>query len=598
MNKLSIVVTTIAFLLISTLSYANKVVEIPLGKAVNIEASISWQGEWADATPYLEGDAVQYDRSSYLCIQEHTSSPSDSPPHAYWDIMADGGAIGPKGETGHIGPLGLQGIQGLQGAKGDVGPTGETGPMGSQGIQGILGAKGNTGDTGPAGATPFGLNGSDTYYVDGKVGIGTMNPERPLHLSDAMRLEPVAAPPVSPASGDIYYDISDAICAYMAAGWVKIAGNGHCGDATANAGGDQSVLKKSLVTLDGSGSSGPNGDAFTYSWAITSKPSGSTSLLSDSSIVKPVFTADLAGTYIVSLIVNDGNMDSVSIIAANTPPVANAGVDQNAAINYLVTLDGNGSSDLNGDSLTYSWVLTPPAGSDAILSDDTAQQPTFTADHVGTYSAQLVVGDGTVASPADTVVVMVAWPDTVISQTGRIWMDRNLGASRVAISYNDELAYGDYYQWGRYNDGHEKKTSGTTETRSSTDDPGHGDFITSIDWRETRNNNLWQGVSGTNNPCPPGFRLPTESELSAELDQWGAGKLFDGFWSPLKIVMAGWRNNSTATITSVNSYAYLWTSTVRPNGDPYAFIVGSKYAFAETITAPRGDGKSVRCIMD
>ena len=37
--------------------------------------------------------------------------------------------------------------------------------------------------------------------------------------------------------------------------------------------------------------------------------------------------------------------------------------------------------------------------------------------------------------------------------TGRTWMDRNLGASQVATSYTDELAYGDLYQWGRLSDG-------------------------------------------------------------------------------------------------------------------------------------------------
>jgi hypothetical protein len=44
----------------------------------------------------------------------------------------------------------------------------------------------------------------------------------------------------------------------------------------------------------------------------------------------------------------------------------------------------------------------------------------------------------------------------VTSTTGKIWMDRNLGASRVATSVSDTLAYGDLYQWGRGTDGHEK----------------------------------------------------------------------------------------------------------------------------------------------
>ena len=51
---------------------------------------------------------------------------------------------------------------------------------------------------------------------------------------------------------------------------------------------------------------------------------------------------------------------------------------------------------------------------------------------------------------------------TVTSTTGQVWMDRNLGASRVATSSTDSAAYGDLYQWGRGTDGHEKRTSSTT----------------------------------------------------------------------------------------------------------------------------------------
>jgi hypothetical protein len=49
--------------------------------------------------------------------------------------------------------------------------------------------------------------------------------------------------------------------------------------------------------------------------------------------------------------------------------------------------------------------------------------------------------------------------------TGRVWMDRNLGASRVATSSTDEAAYGDLYQWGRFGDGHQCRKSDTTSTK-------------------------------------------------------------------------------------------------------------------------------------
>ena len=89
---------------------------------------------------------------------------------------------------------------------------------------------------------------------------------------------------------------------------------------------------------------------------------------------------------------------------------------------------------------------------------------------------------------------------TVIS-AGRCWLDRNLGASRVAESSDDSQAYGDLFQWGRLDDGHQVRTSGTTTDLSTSDVPGHGNFIISqdypYDWRSPQNNNLWQGINGT-----------------------------------------------------------------------------------------------------
>lgn len=110
--------------------------------------------------------------------------------------------------------------------------------------------------------------------------------------------------------------------------------------------------------------------------------------------------------------------------------------------------------------------------------------------------------------------------------TGRIWMDRNLGAEQVATSSTDALAFGDLYQWGRAADGHQCRNSGTRSTISSSDQPGHDDFIlvpsssATDDWINSQNNNLWQGLTGENNPCPAGFRVPTEAEFTSERQSW------------------------------------------------------------------------------
>jgi len=183
----------------------------------------------------------------------------------------------------------------------------------------------------------------------------------------------------------------------------------------ANAGPGQNVETDSLVTLDGSGSSDANGDALTYFWAFSSLPAASIATLSDETAVNPTFTADLDGSYVLNLVVNDGSVDSaaddVIIMAAtaNSAPTANAGPNQNVTTGATVTLDGSGSSDANGDTITYSWAFSSrPDNSTAILSDPTTANPSFTADLDGSYVLTLIVNDGQLDSTLDVVLVIAA----------------------------------------------------------------------------------------------------------------------------------------------------------------------------------------------
>lgn len=183
----------------------------------------------------------------------------------------------------------------------------------------------------------------------------------------------------------------------------------------ASAGSLQNVLKGAVVTLDGSKSSDSDRDLITYKWSFTSLPAGSSATLSNSTIVNPQFTADAVGAYILKLIVNDGMVDSaasiVTINAAkpNSAPVADAGSLQNILKDAVVTLNGSGSSDADGDELTYMWSFTSiPTGSSATLSNASTVNPFFTGDAVGAYVLRLVVNDGKLDSAATTVTVNVS----------------------------------------------------------------------------------------------------------------------------------------------------------------------------------------------
>src|ERR1019366_233452 len=129
------------------------------------------------------------------------------------------------------------------------------------------------------------------------------------------------------------------------------------------------------------------------------KPAGSSAGLSSARTPSPTFVADKAGTYVAQLVVNDGIVNSapatVSITTANTPPVANAGPNQTVNVGTLVQLNGAGSTDVDGNPLTFKWSFNAvPSGSTASLSTLSAVNPTFTSDRAGTYVVQLIVNDG------------------------------------------------------------------------------------------------------------------------------------------------------------------------------------------------------------
>jgi len=135
--------------------------------------------------------------------------------------------------------------------------------------------------------------------------------------------------------------------------------------------------------------------------------------------------------------------------------------------------------------------------------------------------------------------------------TGRIWLDRNLGASQACTALDDEKCYGDYYQWGRNTDGHEKVDSKKTTIVATSLNNAGSKFIISeykddFDWlkdidnvRSVRNKN-WAKTDGSS-ICPKSYRVPTIAEL--EYETINASQAIknekDAFNSFLKLPSAG-----------------------------------------------------------
>jgi parallel beta-helix repeat protein len=163
------------------------------------------------------------------------------------------------------------------------------------------------------------------------------------------------------------------------------------------------AFKGDMVILDGGGSIDPDGDFISsYHWELIAKPETSKTTLIRPKAVKSGLKIDVAGEYVVRLVVEDrhgkqSQPDTVTIVVpANRPPVASA----------MDVLPASGSSDPDGDPLTYNWqIIFKPATSRAVLSDPHGADPSFTVDAPGGYEIQLIVNDGKTDSLPATVYI-------------------------------------------------------------------------------------------------------------------------------------------------------------------------------------------------
>ena len=449
------------------------------------------------------------------------------------------------------GQPGTPGATGPTGADGTNGAVGATGATGSQGIQGVAGNNGSDGTDGTDGATgPTGLQG--IQGVAGNDGVdganGTDGATGPTGLQ----------------------------------GIQGIAGNNGIDGADGTDG------ATGLTGLQGiQGVAGIDGTNGTNGAVGATGPTGPTGL---TGVAGPTGAQGNQGSQGLTGAAGTNGVDGAVGATGLTGAAGTNGVDGAVGATGLTGAAGtNGTNGAVGATGTFQSGTV--AGEMQYWNGTAWVTVAVTANEAATLQMIGGVPTWTGGTPPT--------PNVTNATTGKIWMDRNLGASQVATSSTDAASYGDLYQWGRGTDGHQIRTSGTTATLSAIDQPAHGDFITinsgDYDWRSPQNDNLWQGVSGVNNPCPSGYRLPTDTELEAERASWGTNNAAGAFGSPLKLPMSGYRSYSNGSLGYVGTYGYYWSSTVSGTSSRYLNFSSSN-AIMDTFY--RAFGFSVRCLKD
>jgi uncharacterized protein (TIGR02145 family) len=373
----------------------------------------------------------------------------------------------------------------------------------------------------------------------------------------------------------------------------------------------QSVSSTGILGLTATLAAGTfaNGNG-SLNYTITGTPSG----FGTASFALSIGGQTCILTRVVNQLVVAGSINQLNCGSPTNTGTLTQGVSA-AGVSSSVSYSGGNGGNHSGQSVGSTGVggLTAILAAGAFSNSTGTLTYTISGTPSGSGTASFVLNIGgqiCVLTRTVTAAVSATYPTgtycsniqsavfEVTTPTGRTWMDRNLGATKAAASSTEAASFGDLYQWGRRSDGHQCRNSTTTTTLSSTNSPSTSAFIIApnapYDWRNPQFSSLWQGASGTNNPCPSGYRLPTSSELNAEVQAWGNKNAAGAMTSPLKLPTAAIRDFENGQLILQSSGVY-WTSTINGTNSNLLLINNSE---ASLYIGERGYGASVRCIKN
>lgn len=231
-----------------------------------------------------------------------------------------------------------------------------------------------------------------------------------------------------------------------------------------------------------------------------------------------------------------------------------------------------------------------------------AQDPGATSGSTGTVN-------GTYRGAAVTYT-------TVRAKDGWVWLQQNLGSTKVAASATDAPAYGDLFQWGRWDDGHQKRSPEsvvdgmpTPNNPSGLNLSGDNPFYKGggITWyNDGTINDTWTAATPAaataTNGCDPckqifgaGWQLPSLADWQAVLGAEGVNNITNGFASNLKLTAAGARNELLGSLGDEGVIGIYWSSTREAGSAPQAMYI-NLYTNNLADYNYRGIGMSLRCL--
>lgn len=202
---------------------------------------------------------------------------------------------------------------------------------------------------------------------------------------------------------------------------------------------------------------------------------------------------------------------------------------------------------------------------------------------------------------------------TVRGADGKIWLQQNLGSANVATSMTDTDSYGDLFQWGRWDDGHQLRNSATTTIPSSNYPDGLSgisSFIVGSSpnswWSTNGSSDQWTAtnivdITSSNgaDPCKAigqDWKMPSQADWTGIVNSEGISNPATAYSSNLKLPAAGYRSPSSGSFTFVGQRGYYWSSDTAVSGGKYLYV-GTSSANPSS-GGPRGQGQSVRCIKE